>query len=98
MSFRRALNIFELQEIARRRLPGGVYGFVEGGVEDNQARDNNRAVFERIRFRPRSPVDVSHRSQQVELFGRKFAASPRWASLVCLPLTRTFRWPRRPSA
>ena len=74
MSFRRALNIFELQEIARRRLPGGVYGFVEGGVEDNQARDNNRAVFERIRFRPRSPVDVSHRSQQVELFGRKFAA------------------------
>jgi len=74
MSFRRALNISELQEIARRRLPRGVYGFVEGGVEDNQARDNNRAVFERIRFRPRSPVDVSHRSQEVALFGRKFSA------------------------
>src|SRR5690349_960352 len=75
MSFRRALNIFDLQEIARRRLPRGVYGFVEGGVEDNQARENNRAVFQRIRLRPRSPVDVSHRSQAVELFGRKFAAS-----------------------
>lgn len=74
MSFRRALNIFELQEIARRRLPRGVYGFVEGGVEDNQARDNNRQVFERIRLRPRSPIDVSKRSQEVELFGRKFAA------------------------
>src|SRR6476469_3918033 len=74
MSFRHALNIFDLQEIARRRLPRGVYGFVEGGVEDNRARDNNRAVFDRIRFRPRSPVDVSHRSQEVELFGRKFAA------------------------
>src|SRR5215510_10977052 len=73
MAFRRALNIFELQEIARRRLPRGVYGFVEGGVEDNQSRDHNRAVFERIRFRPRSPVDVSHRSQEVQLFGRKFA-------------------------
>jgi L-lactate dehydrogenase (cytochrome) len=74
MSFRHALNVFELQEIARRRLPRGVYGFVEGGVEDNQARENNRRVFERIRFRPRSPIDVSQRSQEVELFGRKFAA------------------------
>jgi L-lactate dehydrogenase (cytochrome) len=74
MSFRRALNVFELQEIARRRLPRGVYGFVEGGVEDNHARDNNRAVFERVRFRPRSPIDVSHRSQEVELFGRRFAS------------------------
>ena len=74
MSFREALNVFELQEIARRRLPRGVYGFVEGGVEDNQARDNNRAVFRRIRLRPRSPVDVSQRSQTVELFGRRFAS------------------------
>src|SRR5262245_46984907 len=74
MSLRRALNVFELQEIARSRLPRCVYGFVEGGVEDNQARNNNRAVFERIRFRPRSPVDVSRRSQEVELFDRRFAA------------------------
>ena len=73
-SFRRALNVFDLQEIARRRLPRCVYGFVEGGVEDNQARDNNRAVFERVRFRPRSPIDVSRRSQEVDLFGRRFAA------------------------
>jgi L-lactate dehydrogenase (cytochrome) len=74
MSFRGALNVFDLQEIARRRLPRGVYGFVEGGVEDNQSRDNNRAVFDRIRFRPRSPVDVSQRSQEVQLFGRKFSS------------------------
>jgi L-lactate dehydrogenase (cytochrome) len=74
MSFRHALNVLELQELARRRLPRGVYGFVEGGVEDNRARDHNRAVFDRIRFRPRSPIDVSHRSQEVELFGRRFAA------------------------
>lgn len=74
MAFRRALNVFELQEIARRRLPRGVYGYVEGGVEDDRARENNRAVFDRIRFRPRMAVDVSQRSQAVELFGRKFAS------------------------
>ena len=91
MSFRKALNIFELQEIARRRLPRGVFGFVEGGVEDNVARDNNRAVFDRIRFRPRQPVDVAQRSQEVELFARDglravrrcglFGHAPRMARL-----------------
>ncbi len=74
MSYRDALNIHELQAMAKRRLPRGIYGFVAGGVEDDQSLRNNRTVFERIRFRPRSPVDVSHRSQQVEIFGRTFAS------------------------
>ncbi len=72
MSYRHALNVFELEAIARRRLPYPFYSYIEGGVEDNQARDNNRAVFQRIRFRQRSPIDVSRRSQSVELFGRRF--------------------------
>ena len=72
MSYRDALNVFDLEAIARRRLPYPFYSYIEGGVEDNQARDNNRAVFQRIRFRQRSPVDVSRRSQSVELFGRRF--------------------------
>ena len=74
MSNRDALNIHELQAMAKRRLPSGVYGFVAGGVEDDHSLRNNRNVFERIRFRPRSPVDVSKRSQEVEICGRKFAA------------------------
>ena len=72
MSYRDALNVFELQELARRRLPFPLYSYIEGGVEDNQSRDNNRSVFQRIRFRQRSPVDVSRRSQSVELFGHRF--------------------------
>ena len=72
MSYRHALNVFDLEAIARRRLPYPFYSYIEGGVEDNQARDNNRAVFQRLRFRQRSPIDVSRRSQSVELFGRRF--------------------------
>jgi len=72
MSCRTALNVFELQELARRRLPFPLYSYIEGGVEDNQTRDHNRSVFQRIRFRQRSPVDVSRRSQAVELFGHRF--------------------------
>ena len=74
MSYRDALSISDLQAMAKRRPPRGVYGFVAGGVEDDHALRNNRAVFERIRFRSRSPVDVSGRSQEVEIFGRKFAS------------------------
>ena len=32
---------------------------------------NNRAVFDRIRFKPRTLVDVSKRSQEITLFGNK---------------------------
>ena len=38
MSYRHALNVFDLQAIARRRLPYPFYSYIEGGVEDNQAR------------------------------------------------------------
>ena len=72
MSYRNALNVFDLQKLARRRLPFPLYSYIEGGVEDNQSRDNNRSVFQRIRFRQRSPIDVSRRSQSVELFGHRF--------------------------
>ena len=74
MSFRDALNIHDLQSIARKRLPKGVYGFISGGVEDDSTRDNNRAALERIRLIPRGLVDVSKRSQEVTLFGHRFAS------------------------
>ncbi|HXF67266.1 MAG TPA: alpha-hydroxy acid oxidase [Burkholderiales bacterium] len=66
----RAYNIWDLRALARRRLPKGLFEFIDRGTEDEVALANNRAVFERIRFRPRTLVDVSGRSQQVALFGR----------------------------
>ncbi len=32
--FRRALNIAELREVARQRIPGFIFEYVEGGAED----------------------------------------------------------------
>lgn len=66
----RAYNVWDLRALARRRLPRGLFEFIDRGTEDEIALANNRAVFERIRFRPRTLVDVSRRSQQVTLFGR----------------------------
>lgn len=87
MSWRNALNIADLQRIARRRLPRGVYGFVAGGVEDDHALRNNRAVFERVRFKLRALVDVSQRNQSVELFGHRydtaFGIAPMGITGIC---------------
>src|SRR5690606_33271746 len=40
--------------------------------EDEVALRNNREVFDRIRFRTRTFVDVSKRSQDTEIFGTKY--------------------------
>jgi len=66
-----AYNIHDLRETARRRLPKGVFEFVDRGTEDDNAVANNRTALERIRFRPRTLVDVSKRSQEITLFGKK---------------------------
>lgn len=66
-----AYNIADLCEIAKRRLPKGLFEFVDRGTEDEVSLRNNRAVFERIRLKPRTLVDVSGRSQEITLFGNK---------------------------
>lgn len=70
-SVARCYNIADLRRIALARVPRGLFEFVDRGTEDEVSLRNNRAVFERIRFRPRTLVDVSRRSQEVTLFGKK---------------------------
>jgi (S)-mandelate dehydrogenase len=64
-----AYNIEDLRAIAQRRIPKGVFEFVDRGSEDEVALRNNRAAFERIQLSPRTLVDVSARTQAISLFG-----------------------------
>ena len=64
-------NIWDLRDQARRRLPRAFFEFVDRGSEDEVALANNRAALERIKLRPRVLVDVSERSQEITLFGRR---------------------------
>ncbi|MGZ9039211.1 MAG: alpha-hydroxy-acid oxidizing protein, partial [Burkholderiales bacterium] len=66
-----AYNIFDLRDMAQKRAPRGIFEFVDRGTEDEVALRNNRAQFERIKFKPRTLVDVSGRSQEITLFGEK---------------------------
>lgn len=58
--------------MAERRLPRVAYDYLEGGAEEDATLRENRAVFERIRLKPRTLIDVSRRSQQTALFGDTF--------------------------
>ena len=63
-----AQNIFDLRDMAKRRLPKWLFEFVDRGTEDEVALRNNREAFERIRLRPRMLVDVSGRKLDSTLY------------------------------
>jgi isopentenyl diphosphate isomerase/L-lactate dehydrogenase-like FMN-dependent dehydrogenase len=66
-------NTADLREAARRRLPKGLFEFMDRGNDDEVAMRDNRLVFEKIKLRPRVLVDVAKRSQEITLFGKKQA-------------------------
>jgi (S)-mandelate dehydrogenase len=69
MHYRDAVNIEDLRRIARRRLPRFVFDYVDGGAEDELTLAHNRDAFARLRFRPRTLVDVSRRDVAGTMLG-----------------------------
>jgi (S)-mandelate dehydrogenase len=69
MQFGDAINVEDLRAIAKRRLPRFVFAYVDGGAEDERTLAGNREAFARLRFRPRTLVDVSKRSVAARLLG-----------------------------
>lgn len=74
VNYREAYNIEDLRRIAAARLPRIAYDFLERGAEEEVTLAANRAAFERMRFQPRTLVDVSKRSQKTTLWGKTFDA------------------------
>ena len=54
----RAVNIDDLRELARRRVPRIVFNYIDGGAEDEWTLRENRRAFDRITFRPSQAVAV----------------------------------------
>lgn len=68
--YRRAQNIEELRELARRRLPNFSFEYVEGGADDEFTLHRNRSIFEGITLQPRTLRNVGSRDLQTRIFGR----------------------------
>ncbi|RDI59751.1 alpha-hydroxy acid oxidase [Microvirga subterranea] len=71
---RRILSLDDFENEARRHLPRPIFGYVSGAAETNASLRDNRSAFRELGFLPRVLVDVSKRTQKVELFGRAYAA------------------------
>ena len=69
----KAHNIETLRAIARKRVPKFVFDYVDGGSEDEVTLNANLDSFERLRFRPRTLMDVSKRDLQTTILGKPSA-------------------------
>ena len=68
---KRCYNISDFREIARRRLPKGVFEYLDRGAEDEVALVENREAFKRLKLRTRFMVDLTNRDMGIELFGKR---------------------------
>jgi L-lactate dehydrogenase (cytochrome) len=64
-----AACVEDLRRIAKRRLPAGVFDYIDGGAEDEVALRANRDAFARYEFRPRVLRDVSEIDTSATLLG-----------------------------
>ncbi len=65
-----AASVADLRAIARRRLPRGVFDYIDGGAEDERSLRNNSDAFARIEFRPRVLRVVASIDTSTTLLGK----------------------------
>lgn len=66
------LCLDDFEEVARRRLPRPLFGYIAGAAERNRSAYANRSSFDSYAFVPRVMRDVSKRSTAIELFGQSY--------------------------
>ena len=64
-----ALNVFELETIAKKNIPPAHWGYLSGGVLDDRTVQSNRAAFDKWGLRARRLIDVSRVDLSTKLFG-----------------------------
>ncbi len=67
----KAADVDDLRALAKRRLPGGVFDYIDGGAEDERTYRRNTVGFSDIEFVPRILRDVAEVDPSVQLFGRQ---------------------------
>jgi L-lactate dehydrogenase (cytochrome) len=63
-------SVDDFRRYAKRRLPFGVFDYIDGGAEDERTLEQNVAAFARFGFHPRVLRDVSRIDTSVTIFDR----------------------------
>jgi isopentenyl diphosphate isomerase/L-lactate dehydrogenase-like FMN-dependent dehydrogenase len=69
----RCFNVEDARRMARRRLPRGLFNFIDRATEDDLAQARNREAFGSLALLPRVLVDVGGRTTQADILGRSHA-------------------------
>lgn len=70
---RRAASVADLRRIAKRRLPGGVFDYIDGAAEDERTLAANEAAYANVGFRPRVLRGVAKVDASSSVLGRPVA-------------------------
>lgn len=65
-------NVADARRVARRRLPGVVFDYVEGGADDERAMRRNEEAFAAVTFRPRMAMGRFEPRLDTTVLGRPF--------------------------
>ncbi len=67
------VSVEDMRRIARRRLPRGVFDYIDGGAEDERSMQRNVNAFSHYEFQPRVLRDVSRLDTSTTILGRPAA-------------------------
>ena len=67
---KKAASVEDLRRLAKRRLPAGVFDYIDGGAEDERTLGSNSSDFSRLEFRPRVMRDVSQLDTSTTIFDK----------------------------
>jgi (S)-mandelate dehydrogenase len=71
-SIDRCFNVHDFRKVAGRRLPKGLFEYLDLGTEEGVALRENRAAFDRLRLQTRFLVDLGEVDFSTELFGHRY--------------------------
>jgi isopentenyl diphosphate isomerase/L-lactate dehydrogenase-like FMN-dependent dehydrogenase len=66
-----AVNVHEMEDIARQKIPPMAYDYIAGGSAGELTLEANREAFTHVQIRRRVGVDVSKIDTSLELLGKK---------------------------
>jgi len=73
LSSSKVVNIEDLRQVAKRRIPKSVFDYLDGGAECEQTLRENCRAFRDVMFRPRGAVAVADCDLSVTVVGQKLS-------------------------
>jgi L-lactate dehydrogenase (cytochrome) len=69
----RALTIYDLRDIAKRRTPQAPFDYTDGGADTESSLTRARAAYEKLEFQPKILLNVRDVDLSVQMLGKKMS-------------------------